>query len=150
MVVGLAPLGTADRGFVEPAVVPLSGGHRAQLQQCALYGLVALVFARSLLARRTPLCTLLAQQMYGELTATESAYMRRATAAWALFYGLMTAAILALFFAVSRRNWSLFANFIAWGLIILAGFVDHALRHRLLPRHREGGILTLIRRSLAG
>jgi uncharacterized membrane protein len=119
-------------------------------QQCSIYGLVALVFARSLSANRTPLCTLLAQQMYGELTAMESAYMRRATGAWALFYGLMTAAVLGLFFAVSLRQWSLFVNFVARGLMVVAGFVDHAMRRRLLPRHREGGILTLIRRSLAG
>jgi uncharacterized membrane protein len=119
-------------------------------QQCGIYGLVALVFARSLFASRIPLCTLLAHQMYGELTAMESAYMRRATAGWAIFYGLMTAAVLGLFFAVSLSQWSLFVNFVAWGLMALAGFVDHVLRRRLLPRHREGGILTLIRRSLAG
>jgi uncharacterized membrane protein len=119
-------------------------------QQCGIYGLVALVFARSLFASRIPLCTQLAHQMYGELTAIETAYMRRATAGWAIFYGLMTLAILGLFFAVSLRQWSLFVNFVAWGLMALAGFVDHALRRRLLPRHRGGGILTLIRRSLAG
>jgi uncharacterized membrane protein len=88
--------------------------------------------------------------MYGELMPIESAYLRRATAAWAVFYGLMTAAVLVLFFALSLRRWSLFVNFIAWGLMVLAGFVDHALRRRLLPRHRQGGILTLIRQSLAG
>jgi uncharacterized membrane protein len=120
------------------------------VQQCGIYGLVALFFARSLFASRIPLCTQLAQQMYGELTAIESAYMRRATAGWAIFYGLLTAAVLGLFFAVSRRDWSFFVNFIAWGLMVLAGFVDHVLRRRLLPRHREGGLTTLIRRSLAG
>jgi uncharacterized membrane protein len=120
-------------------------------QQCGIYGLVALAFARSLAANRVPLCTQLAQQMYGgELTPIERAYMRRATAAWALFYGLMTAAVAILFFAVARRDWSFFVNFIAWGLMIAAGLLDHAMRRRLLPRHREGGILTLIRRSLAG
>jgi len=120
------------------------------VQQCGIYGLIALVFARSLFVGRIPLCTQLAQQMYGELTSTESAYMRRATVAWTLFYGLMAVTVVVLFFAVSRRDWSLFVNFVAWGLMILAGFVDHALRRRLLPRHREGGIATLIRRSLTG
>jgi hypothetical protein len=33
--------------------------------------------------------------------------------------------------------------------MVLAGFLDHALRRMVLPRHREGGILTLIRRALA-
>jgi uncharacterized membrane protein len=120
------------------------------IQQFAIYGLVTLVFVRSLFANRIPLCALLAQQMYGELTAHENSYMRWATVAWAAFYGLMTAAVLGLFFAASRRDWSFFVNFTAWGLMVLAGFIDHALRRRLLPRHREGGILALIRRSLAG
>jgi uncharacterized membrane protein len=120
------------------------------VEQCIVYGLVALAFARSLSAGRIPLQTQLARQLYGELTAAESDYLRRATAAWAIFYGLLTAAVLILFFAVSPRNWSIFVNFIAWGLMILAGFLDHALRRRLLPRHREGGILALIRRSIIG
>jgi uncharacterized membrane protein len=120
------------------------------VEQCSIFGLVALMFARSLFASRMPLCTQLAQQMYGELTPVEHAYMQRATLAWAIFYGLMTAAVLGLFFALSLRQWSLFVNFVAWVLVALAGFVDHALRRRLLPRHWEGGILTLIRRSLAG
>jgi uncharacterized membrane protein len=120
------------------------------VQQCGIYALVALAFARSLFESHIPLCTQLAQQMYGELTALETAYMRRATAAWAIFYGLMTATVLGLYFAVSLRHWSLFVNFIAWGLMVVAAFIDHSLRRRLLPRHREGGIATLIRRSLTG
>lgn len=120
------------------------------VQQCGIYGLVAWVFARSLFGDRIPLCTQLAQQMYGEYTPTESVYLRRATAAWAIFYGLMTVAVLGLFFAVPLREWSLFVNFIAWGLVVIAALVDLALRRRLLPRHREGGILTLIRRALTG
>ena len=88
------------------------------VQQCGIYALVASAFARSLFAGRTPLCTQLAQQMYAELTAIECVYMRRATAAWATFYGLMTAAVLGLFFIVPLRQWSLFVNFVAWGLMV--------------------------------
>lgn len=120
------------------------------LEQCGIYGLLALIFARSLFADRVPLCAVLARQMYGELTASECIYMRWATAAWGVFYGLMAAATLVLFFAVSRSMWSVFVNFVTWGLMLFAGLVDHALRRRLLPRHREGGILTLIRRAFAG
>ena len=117
-------------------------------QQCGIYGLVALFFARSLFAGRVPVCAQLAERMYGALTLEEIAYMRRATAAWAAFYALLAAAILGLFFLVPLRTWSFFTNFVTWGLMILGGFVDHALRQRVLPRHRKGGILTLIRRAL--
>lgn len=120
------------------------------VQQCGAYGLIALSFARSLLAGRVPLCTLLAGKMHGALTPAETAYMRRATQAWCIFYGLLSAAILVLFFVVSVRHWSLFVNFAAFGLMILMGLVDHAVRRRVLPRHPGGGIFAVIRRSLIG
>jgi uncharacterized membrane protein len=97
-----------------------------------------------------PLCTLLAGKMHGALTPAETAYMRRATQAWCIFYGLLSAAILILFFVVSVRIWSLLVNFAAFGLMILMGLADHAVRRRILPRHPGGGILAVIRRSLIG
>jgi uncharacterized membrane protein len=120
------------------------------VQQCAVYGLVALVFARSLLAGQIPICTQLADKMYGELTPLEIAYTRSATLAWGVFYGLLTLAILILFYAASPRVWSLFVNFATFGLMMLMGIADHAIRRRVLPRHPRSGILTLIRRALIG
>jgi uncharacterized membrane protein len=119
-------------------------------EQCGIYGLVAAIFVRSLCANREPACTQLASQMYGTLTAVEIAYMRRATMAWAAFYGLMALAVLGLFFALSQSRWYLFVNFATWGLMIIAGIVDHTLRRRVLPRREQGGILKIIRRSLIG
>ena len=119
-------------------------------QQCGVYGLVAVVFVRSLWANRVPVCTQLANQMYGTLTAAEIGYTRRATAAWAAFYVLLTLAILGLFFTLPQTAWYLFVNFATWGLMLIAGVADHAIRRRVLPRHEQGGILTIIRRSLTG
>lgn len=119
-------------------------------QQCGAYALVALAFGRSLRARRKPLCTQLAETMYGTLTPLEIAYTRRATAVWTAFYVSLSGAILAVFWLASQRVWSLFVNFGTFGLIILAGVVDHAIRRRLLPRHPSGGILQVIQRSLLG
>lgn len=120
------------------------------VQQCGAYALVAASFARSLFANRVPLCTQMANKMHGSLAPVEIAYMRRATIAWALFYALIATAILILFFAVSPRGWSFFVNFATFGLIVVMGIVDHAIRHRLLPRHRGGGILAAIQRALVG
>jgi uncharacterized membrane protein len=119
-------------------------------QQCGAYALVALAFARSLFAGRVPICTQLAAQIHGELTPAEIAYTRRATAAWVVFYVLLAAAILILFFTVPLRIWSLFVNFAVFGLMMLMGLADHAIRRRVLPRHPSGGILAVIRRSLIG
>jgi uncharacterized membrane protein len=119
-------------------------------QQCGIYGLISLSFARSLFGGRTPMCTVMAEKLHGTLTAREVAYTRRATAAWAVFYLLLTAAILTLFFLVSPVAWSAFVNFATFGLIIAAGIVDLAVRHYTLPRRPSGGILAIIRRSLIG
>lgn len=119
-------------------------------QQCGAYALVAASFARSLFGNRVPLCTQLADKLHGPLTPVEIDYTRHATVAWAAFYALITTAILILFFAVSLQAWSLFVNFAAFGLIILMGLADHAMRRRVLPRHRDGGILAAVQRALIG
>jgi uncharacterized membrane protein len=119
-------------------------------QQCGAYGLVALSFARSLFAGRVPMCTQVAIKLYAVLTPAEMAYTRRATVAWVMFYVLMTMAILILFFVASLRVWSLFVNFVTFGLIILMSLADHAIRRRVLPRRAGGGILAIIGRSLTG
>jgi uncharacterized membrane protein len=120
------------------------------VQQCGVYGLIAASFARSLFAGRIPTCTQLANTMHGALTPAELAYTRRATVAWVVFYVLTTVAILVLFFVAPLRIWSLFVNFGVFGLMIVMGIADHALRRRVLPRHPAGGILAIIQRALIG
>jgi uncharacterized membrane protein len=119
-------------------------------QQCGIYGLIALSFARSMFGGRVPVCTQLSIQMHGPLTPVETAYTRRATIAWAIFYLLITAAIVMVFFVATRSVWSFFVNFATFGLIIFMAVADHALRRRLLPRHPAGGIPGIIRRSIIG
>jgi uncharacterized membrane protein len=119
-------------------------------QQCGLYGIVALSFARSLFGGRVPLCTQLASGIYGALTPAEVAYTRSATHAWMWFYGILTLAIAMVFFTATSRVWSLLVNFGVFALMMLMGIADHAIRRRVLPRHPRSGILTLIQRSLTG
>jgi uncharacterized membrane protein len=119
-------------------------------QQCGAFGLVAAAFARSLFAGRIPLCTQLAEQLHGTLTPEELAYTRRATAAWSGFYGLLVLGILGLFFAVPLAAWSSFVNFGTFGLMILAGIIDHLVRRRLLPQRPGEGWAQIIRRALIG
>jgi uncharacterized membrane protein len=119
------------------------------LQQCGAYGLVSLSFARTLMSGRVPLCTQMAQQLHSSLAPVELAYLRRATVAWAAFYALIAAAVVILFFAVSKQAWSFFVNFTAFGLIIIACLADYALRHFVLPR-RSDSIFAMLRRSLIG
>jgi uncharacterized membrane protein len=120
------------------------------VQQCGIYALVAASFARSLFGARVPLCTQFAAKMHGELSDAEVSYTRGATWAWAIFYAMLTVATLVLFFAVPLRVWSLFITFGTFALIVIAGIVDHAIRRRRLPRHADGGLIGVIRRSLIG
>jgi len=119
------------------------------VQQCAAYGLVALSFARSLFGGRVPLCTRMTDQLHGPLTPAETAYTRRATVAWTIFYALLAAAILILFFIAPLHIWSLFVNFLSFVIIAVMFVADHAIRRRVLP-HRHGGILAALLQSITG
>jgi uncharacterized membrane protein len=119
------------------------------VQQCGAYVLVAVSFGRSLKGARVPLCTQLALKLHGALTPVEIGYTRKATVAWTIFYGLLAAAILSLFFVATRRIWSLFTNFATFALMGLMFFADHAIRRRVLP-HRPGGIRAALRQTLTG
>jgi uncharacterized membrane protein len=120
------------------------------VQQAGVYALVALSFLRSLWAGRVPVCTLLAEKLHGPLEQAEIVYTRRATVAWALFYALLTAAVLVLFFAAAPRIWSAFVNFATYALIGLMFVAEHAVRRILLPHTQHRSILTALREFLGG
>ena len=120
------------------------------VQQAAAYGFVALGFARSLSSGLVPLCTQMAEKLHGPLTPAEVTYTRRATVAWAIFYAVLTVAIVALFFAASARVWSMFVNFATFGLIGLMFVAEHAVRVKALPGKRRGGTLVALRQFLIG
>jgi uncharacterized membrane protein len=115
------------------------------LQEAGFYGLMAASFGRSLLGRRVAVCTQLADKVHGPLTPQELLYTRRVTAAWALFFLLITAATLGLFAFAPLRIWSLFANFCVLPLIGLMFVAEYAIRHRVLPQLPRRGILAAIR-----
>ena len=115
------------------------------LEECSLYGLLALSFARSLLEGHVPICTLLADQVHGPLTAPELRYTRRITAAWALFFALVTSTTLGLFLLAPLRIWSLFSNFCTLPLVLLMFIVEYAVRRRALPTSSGAGFLAALR-----
>ena len=115
------------------------------LQEGGFYSLMALSFGQSLLGRRPALCTQLADKVHGPLTAQEVRYTRRVTAAWALFFVLITAATLILYAFFSLAVWSLFANFCVLPLIGLMFAGEYAIRRRALPQLPRRGILAAVR-----
>jgi uncharacterized membrane protein len=119
------------------------------LQEGGFYSLLAASFGRSLLGNRAALCTQLADQIHGPLTAQEVRYTRRVTAAWTLFFVSITAATLVLFVYAPLRTWSLFANFCVVPLIGLMFVAEYAVRRRVLPHVQRSGILASVRAYFA-
>ena len=115
------------------------------LQECGMYGLLALGFGLSLKPGDTALCTRLADRLHGPLTPRELRYTRQVTAAWAIFFGALTFAILALYLFAPLAIWSLFVNFIALPLVALMFVAEYAVRGYLLPETDRRGILASVR-----
>jgi uncharacterized membrane protein len=115
------------------------------VQQCGFYAILAFSFAFSLRKSRVPLCTQLADRLHGPLTAHELRYTRQVTAAWALFFlGQITASLLLFEFA-PLRIWSLFVNFCSPPLILAMFAAEMAVRQRVLPATRHGGLIATLR-----
>jgi uncharacterized membrane protein len=115
------------------------------LQEGGFYSLMAASFGQSLLGGRVALCTQLADKVHGPLSLQEVLYTRRVTAAWALFFILITAATFGLFVFAPLRIWSLFANFCVLPLIGLMFVAEYAVRRRVLPQVPRRGILAAVR-----
>jgi uncharacterized membrane protein len=115
------------------------------LQEGGFYSLMAASFGLSLLGGRVALCTQLADKVHGPLTPQEVLYTRRVTAAWALFFILITVATLCLFVCAPLRVWSLFANFCVLPLTGLMFVAEYAVRRRALPQAPHRGILAAVR-----
>lgn len=118
------------------------------VQQCGAYALVALSFLRSLFGGRVPLCSQLTEKLHGPLSVKELTYTRYATIVWGLFYSSLAVVISVLFFLSSMKFWSMFVNFVSFGLIALMFLIDHGIRRVVL--RRPGKILAAIRQSLTG
>jgi uncharacterized membrane protein len=119
------------------------------LQECGLYGLLAVGFARSLRSGETPLCTQLADRLHGPLTAAEVRYTRKVTIAWTLLLTAITLTTLALYLAAPLSVWSGFDNFVVFPLIATAFIAEYAIRRRVLPEADRGGILATVSIFLA-
>lgn len=95
--------------------------------------LLCLMFGRTLVAGRQPLCTGFAIMVQGTLSPAIERYTRQVTIAWTLFFGLMAAGSTALFFLAPLAAWSAFANFLTAPLIALMFVVEYGVRRRLHP-----------------
>jgi uncharacterized membrane protein len=106
---------------------------------------MALLFGRTLLAGRVPLCTQFAAMIRGSLTPAVARYTRGITVAWTLFF-VAIAAVSTLMFAVAPIvDWATFANYLALPLVAVMFVAEHVCRRFALPRERRSGMVDAIR-----
>lgn len=113
---------------------------------------LAWVFGQTLLPGRTPLIEQLVQMLHAPDAVPEDAalvYARRLTLAWTvLFVGLAAANLLLAVFA-EPEQWSLFANLIAYVIVVTFFVVEYAYRRRRFPRQPYRNMLEFIQRLVA-
>jgi uncharacterized membrane protein len=112
---------------------------------------LAWIFGQTLLRGRTPLIERLVQLLHGDTVPEQSVlvYARHLTVAWTvLFIGLAATNLLLAVFA-EPEQWSLFANLIAY-LIVLGFFIaEYAYRRRRFPQQPSRHMLEFAQRVLA-
>ena len=119
------------------------------MQDSSIYGVLGVTFGKSLMPGRVALCTELADREHGPLSAREVRYTRQATAAWTLFFFVITAVSILLFVAAPLRIWSLFINFCVLPLVGAMFVAEYQVRRRVLPEVKRTGLLATLRVYLA-
>lgn len=114
------------------------------VQECAMDGLLAVGFGRSLQSGNTPLCTRLADRLHGPLSPAETRYTRQVTLAWTLLFVALTLITLVLYIAAPLAAWSLFVNFVTVPVIGAMFAAEFVVRRRVLPPADRGGILAAV------
>lgn len=106
--------------------------------------LLGAMFARTLAARREPLCTRFARLIHGPLPAAVDRYTRQVTLAWSIFFLAMAALSSGLYFSGSFAAWSVLANFLTLPAVAAMFAVEFLVRRRVLPGW-HGNILDGVR-----
>lgn len=118
------------------------------LQQAAAYAALGIMFGRTLTAGRVPLCTQLATLVHGTLPPAAVPYTRAVTAAWAIFFALLTLALIIVFALAPLPTWSAFANFGTFPLIVAMFIGEYLVRIRALPDMPPANIIAGVRAYL--
>ncbi|MEA3642916.1 MAG: hypothetical protein VBE63_23670 [Lamprobacter sp.] len=109
---------------------------------------LAWVFGRTLLPGRTALIARIGERMRGELPEPVARYGQRLTLVWTLFFVLMGLECLLLGLFAPPLVWSLFANFINYGLIALLFVIEYPIRRLVLRDLEHTPFLDSLRGSL--
>lgn len=123
--------------YIPPVVVP---------------AFLAWVFGQTLLPGRIPLIERLVRMLHSPDAEPEPAalvYARRLTLAWTALFIVLAATNLLLAVFAEPEQWSLFANLIAYAIVVVFFAVEYAYRRRRFPRQPYRNMLEFLQRMLA-
>lgn len=109
---------------------------------------LAWVFGRTLLSGRIALITQIGIRMHGELPETVARYCYWLTWVWTIILTLMGEECALLGFFASPYWWSLFTNFINYGLIALLFLIEYPIRRLILINQFPLPFIVSLRDSL--
>ena len=107
--------------------------------------LLAAFFGRTLLPGTEPLITRIARAMRPSMPQEVVEYTRAVTVAWTIYFAVMAALSITLYFGSSIAIWSAFATFVSGPGVALMFLFEFALRRRRVP-----GSHASIAQSIAG
>ena len=114
------------------------------LEHVTIFGLLGLLFGRSLMRNHTPLCTQIGAVLHERMSERSIHYTRQVTVAWTIFFSASVGVSALLFFFASFEAWSFFANVLGMPLMgaLFAG--EFAVRCHVLPPEERGSLLGTI------
>lgn len=103
------------------------------------------VFSQSLREGRTPIVTVTARKIRGELTPGLIKYTRKVTWVWSGMFLLMAALSLSLAIFAPAVVWSTFTNFLNYLIVGLMFIGEYMLRPWLIPNEKHTKLATYLR-----
>jgi uncharacterized membrane protein len=115
------------------------------VQHISINAVLGLIFGRSLIRQRQPLCTMFASVVHQEMTPALLRYTRQVTLAWTLFFAASVALSILLFFFATIEAWSVFANLLALPLVGAMFVMENEVRKHVLPPQDRVGLRDTVR-----
>lgn len=141
--IGVAVLGSAALVWASATGLAI---YFLYLPTVLMNGFLCVFFMQSLAPGRTPIISFMAAKIRGEaLPPILVRYTRRLTAFWAGFFALMGLISVVLAIGASDEAWSLFTNFISYGIVLAVFAGEFFLRRLIVPEAEHTSVRDYIR-----
>ena len=114
------------------------------LQSVGLNAAMGLAFGRTLMPGSTPMVSLLAQVVHGQLSPRLTRYTRGVTVAWVLYFAVTTLASILLFFVAPAPVWSGFVNLLSLPLLVAMFAGEYLVRRIVIPASERTGFFQAV------